>query len=346
MRACRSGPIRSADQLVFEAGLWLSGLESFLTSWNHIARDSQQSPELAEDWTKEFRLTHSALLICSSLNYELRRSLSAGSRPAGEVSLDAVAVDDCDEFILVLRDLITLNSNFIKADSLKFDAWKSWSALLIEKLRGSETVRRFVALSERDGLAYLPPDLQKLLEVKQLSFSDRADLYAVLSRFAVIMRSLSVVGSMLRRDEPLKTTVLIFAKVHEQSQELINFINNRLARFKDEAAELFASLDSAILHRIAGTKKGLSAGVDRPCRHQAGPVDTCKGRNGIFSIERWLRTDHRGLCTPYRTGDRGDRAFPERAVKAGTVAEPSQPSLENASGGPNSREKSRQTYLG
>ena len=172
MRACRKRPIRSADQLVFEAGLWLSGLESFLTSWNHIARDSQQSPELAEDWTKEFRLTHSALLICSSLNYELRRSLSAGSRPAGEVSLDAVAVDDCDEFILVLRDLITLNSNFIKADSLKFDAWKSWSALLIEKLRGSETVRRFVAHSERDGLAYLPPDLQKLLEVKQLSFSD------------------------------------------------------------------------------------------------------------------------------------------------------------------------------
>ena len=135
-------PVRAADELVFEVGLWLSGLESFLTSWNRIARDGQQSLDLAEDWTKEFRLTRSALLTCSRLNYDLRRSLAAGSRPDNGVSLDAVGVDDCDEFVLVLRDLITLNSNLIKADRLGFDAWKSWNSILIEKLRNSETTTR------------------------------------------------------------------------------------------------------------------------------------------------------------------------------------------------------------
>ena len=236
---------------MFEIGLWLSGLESFLSDWDHISRDNQQRIEAAGEWTKEFRLTHSALLICSSLNYQLRKALNGngdnGNSKSHLVSsaIDAISAEDCDEFVLVLRDIITLNSNFIKADSLKFDAWKAWNALLVEKLRDSETVQKFVAYSNRDGLEYLPADLQQLLKGKRLPFSDQADLHDVLSRFAIIMRSLSVVGSMLRNDEPLKPTVLIFAKVHEYSQELINFIDNRLTRFKDEGAELFASLDSA-----------------------------------------------------------------------------------------------------
>lgn len=244
-------PLRDAGELMFEIGLWLSGLESFLSDWDHISRDNQQTMEAAKDWTKEFRLTHSALLICSSLNYQLRKALN-GNRDNGNSTshlvsgaIDAISVEDCDEFVLVLRDIITLNSNFIKADTLKFDAWKAWNALLVEKLRDSETVQKFVAYSNRDGLEYLPADLQQLLKGKRLPFSDQADLHDVLSRFAIIMRSLSVVGSMLRHDEPLKPTVLIFAKVHEYSQELINFIDNRLTRFKDEGAELFASLDSA-----------------------------------------------------------------------------------------------------
>lgn len=243
--------LRDAGDLKFEIGLWLSGLESFLSNWDHISRDNQQTIEPAEDWTKEFRLTHSALLMCSSLNYQLRKSLNPNAAEGNSksrtvsVAADTISVEDCDEFLLVLRDIITLNSTFIKAGTLKFDAWKAWNALLVEKLRDSETVRKFISYSNRDGLEFLPADLQELLKGKRLPFSDQADLHSVLSRFAIIMRSLSVVGSMLRNDEPLKSTVLIFAKVYERSQELIGFIDNRLIRFKDEGAELFASLDSA-----------------------------------------------------------------------------------------------------
>lgn len=243
--------LRDKGDLTFEIGLWLSGLESFLSNWDHISRDNQQTIEPAEDWTKEFRLTHSALLMCSSLNYQLRKSANQNAAEGNSKSrtvsdaADTISVDDCDEFLLVLRDIITLNSTFIKAGSLKFDAWKAWNALLVKKLRDSETVRKFVSYSNRDGLEFLPADLQQLLKGKRLPFSDQADLHSVLSRFAIIMRSLSVVGSMLRNDEPLKPTVLIFAKVHERAQELIGFIDNRLTRFKDEGAELFASLDSA-----------------------------------------------------------------------------------------------------
>ncbi len=237
-------PLRDAGEFMFEIGLWLSGLDSFLSNWDRISRDTHQTTEPAEDWTKEFRLTHSALLICSNLNYQLRMSLTGKDDKRVEM-LDAISVEDCDEFVLVLRDIITLNSSLKKADSIKFDAWKSWNALLIEKLRTSATVQKFVEYSNRDGLGYLPTHLEQLLKGKRLPFSDQADLHDVLSRFAIIMQSLSVVGRMLRNDEPLKPTVLIFAKVYERSQGLISFIDNRLTRFKDEGAELFASLDSA-----------------------------------------------------------------------------------------------------
>ena len=243
-------PVREPDEILFEAGLWLSGLENFLCDWDRIARETQKPGDPDANWLKEFRLTFSALLICSELNYELRKSLAAGNQfksdpNIGGPGLAAITVADCDTLVLEIRALVALNRNLIGSGPLKFDAWKAWKSLLLEKLRTSPATLRFSRGWGRDGLRHLPPDLKQLLTRTTLSFSDRADLTEVLSRFAIIIRSLDVVGEMLRSDRPLKTTVLIFAKVYEVSQDLINFINNRLARFQDEGAELFASLDGA-----------------------------------------------------------------------------------------------------
>ena len=243
-------PAREPDEVLFETGLWLSGLENFLCDWDRIARETQKPGDPESNWLKEFRLTFTALLICSELNYELRKSLAAGNQfssgPSSAASGTAeITIADCDSLVLELRELISLNRNLIISGSLKFDAWKAWKSLIVEKLRTSPSTLKFARGWGRDGLRHLPPDLKQLLSWTTMSFSDRADLTEVLSRFAIIIRSLDVVGEMLRNDRPLKTTVLIFAKVHEVSQDLINFINNRLARFQDEGAELFASLDGA-----------------------------------------------------------------------------------------------------
>ena len=241
-----SRPVREPDALLFEAGLWLTGLESFLCNWDRIARETQKPGDANANWIKEFRLTYSALIIAAELNFELRKSLSQGVEVKDRLSIAAsFRTEDCDAFVLELRELITMNRNLIDAGNLKFDAWKAWSQVLVEKLQRSPASQKFAQSWGSDGLAHLPPDLKKLLSRETLSFSDRADLTDVLARFAIIIRSLDVVGRMLRNDEPLKPTVLIFAKVHEVSQELISFINSRLTRFQDESAELFASLDGA-----------------------------------------------------------------------------------------------------
>lgn len=238
--------LREPADLRFEVGLWLSGLASFLSSWRRIAKDTQKTGDAEANWIREFRLTYSSLILAADLNQELRRSLTAGRTfPQVSDASSLVTVSQCDALVLELRDLISLNRNFLRASTLKFDAWKAWSDLLARCIKESSAIRAFSADWGRDGLSHLPADLSHLLLQKGLSFSDKADLTEVLSRFAMIIRSLRVVGEMLKDDRPLKPTVLVFARVHEISQDLISFINNRLTRFQDESAELFSSLDGA-----------------------------------------------------------------------------------------------------
>jgi hypothetical protein len=50
---------------------------------------------------------------------------------------------------------------------------------------------------------------------------------------------------MLRHDEPLKPSLIIFSRVYEQTHDLIMHMNNRLSRFPNEEAAMFDSLDGA-----------------------------------------------------------------------------------------------------
>lgn len=239
-------PVRDPEEVLFEIGLWLAGLENFLCNWDRIARETQKPGDAEASWIKEFRLTYSALLVCSQLNYELRKGISSGPKVKPADDRDgSISVADCDAFVLELREIIALNRNLIDSGTPKFDAWKAWSGTLTDRLRTLPAIRKFSGSWGRDGLLHLPKNLTQLLSGKTLSFSDRTDLTEVLSRIAVIIRSLAVVGRMLREDEPVKLAVLVFAKVHQISQDLIRFINGRLARFEDESADLFASLDGA-----------------------------------------------------------------------------------------------------
>lgn len=70
-----NSPASDVNELAFELGLWLSGLESFLNLRNHSFADENRSKTSTRDWTKEFRLTHSTLLLCSKLNFQLGKAL-------------------------------------------------------------------------------------------------------------------------------------------------------------------------------------------------------------------------------------------------------------------------------
>jgi len=245
------------DVLFFELGLWLSGLESFLNIRNHSFIEENRAKAASRDWTKEFRLTHSTLLLCSRLTFQLSKILRQTEQDKSENSLDfiddldfalqtaEISRDEIYKLSQILKDSVLLNEGMLRAAPLKFGEWAAWGNTLSEKMKSVEIVAKLITRAEKTGERFLPEVLTALLESKPLPFSTEADLRLVLPRFAKILKWLSVIETMLQTDEPLKPSLLIFSRIYEQIQELTGYINNRLLRFPNEDDELFGQLDGA-----------------------------------------------------------------------------------------------------
>jgi hypothetical protein len=249
-------PASAPSDAVFELGLWLSGLESFLNIRNHSFTDESRSNAATRDWTKEFRLTHSTLLLCSKLNFQHGKDLPKNKpspdedveRDSGDASgssrrESALTAEDTYKLSVVLKDAILLNEGLLRASPLRLGEWTAWSAFLSERLKSSDVFERLIKTAEKSGEEFLPEHLREVFT--KHSFAEQSDLQTLLPHYAKILKWLSVVGRMLEKDEPLKPTLLIFARVYEQIQEMLGIINNRLLHFTNQENALFASIDAA-----------------------------------------------------------------------------------------------------
>jgi hypothetical protein len=247
------------ERLVFDLGLWLSGLVSFLNIRNHAFIEENRTKASSRDWTREFRLTRSTLLLCSRLTFQLSKVLrdeSVSGSKVEEVDLiedfkglkehNDISADEIYRLSMTLKDASLLNDGMMRAAPLKFGEWTAWCNTLTEKLDSVPIVAKLIASAEKTGEDYLPQVLAGLLDSKPLPFAVEADLRLVLPRFAKVLKWLSVIEDMLRSDMPLKSSLLIFSRIYEQIQELTGYINNRLLRYPDENDDLFSQLDGAV----------------------------------------------------------------------------------------------------
>ena len=245
-------PANEANESVFELGLWLSGLESFLNVRNHSFIEESRAKAASRDWTKEFRLTHSTLLLCSRLTFQLNRQINEREfSQTDEIDADFAAqeypigADEIYKLSQALKDAVLLNEGLLRAAPLRFGEWTAWSNFLADKFKTIEACSKLIKTAEKTGEEFLPKVFWQLLENTPMSLAMEADLRLVLPRFAKILKWLSVIEKMLRNDEPLKTSLLIFSRIYEQIQDMMTYINNRLLRFPNEEDELFGALDGA-----------------------------------------------------------------------------------------------------
>ena len=185
-------------------------------------------------------MTYTALLECSRLNIGLRRAISRSE--SSEVQRFTAA--ELDEFSIVLREVLILNESLVKTVTPGNGEWRSWQSTLAEKLEKSDAFRKLTNISGESCVGFLPVRLRDIVNEAGDDVSV-PDLKVILPRFAKTLKTLSIVGRMLRNDEPLKPALLILANVYEQTRDLVTFMNNRLAKYADETAELFGLLDGA-----------------------------------------------------------------------------------------------------
>lgn len=258
-------------ETAFNLGLWLSGLESFLRIRNHAFAETNQSKPALRDWSKELRLTHLALQMCSDFALRLGEAVRTGEmREEAEDEINIVenlsAPDKSFDFSFEeifalscnLKNLILLNETLLRGAPHKLGEWISWSEILGSGLRHSEAAAKLIESAESEGEKHLPPALLELLQKAAIASAVEADLQLVLPHFAKILKWLEVVGKMLENDEPLKLVLLIFARVYEQTQMMMDYIRNRLLRFASEEDTLYEVLDCALYAASMELKKVFS----------------------------------------------------------------------------------------
>lgn len=220
----------------YQLGLWLASIDCFFEAEGRIFGDNTNPKGEGGDFTREFRLAHSALLNCSRLSLLVARYIQED----GEVE-----DFDVSDLSMMLRSLIVIDGKFTSASSVSYGEWAAWKSMVADKLRNQPAKELLARFADSYGESFLPQPLLDVIHKNSLEFSDSSDLQIVASRFGSILRSLHTVRSMLRNDEPLKQSLLIFAKVYFDIQETVAYINNRLHRFHNEDAEMFGTLDAS-----------------------------------------------------------------------------------------------------
>jgi len=252
--------VEEINETAVEMGIWLSGLESFLAAPHSFAITGTTKPTL--DASKEFRLTHAALLRCANLFARLSVSELPVDLGLGVPFIDITA-DEFDDLGSAIRDTMQIGECYSRAEPLRTSEWNAWRNLLDEHISSLPAIRAFIGYAEECGELNLPEPLRIFAASSDGLSGEQAELALVLPRFAKVLKWLSVVGKMLNADEPLKPALLIFARINEQCLDLINYINNRLERFPDTGTELFASLDGASYLASIELKKVFSQELSR-----------------------------------------------------------------------------------
>ncbi|MEK7725320.1 MAG: hypothetical protein AAB336_13280 [Acidobacteriota bacterium] len=254
-------PVVLISDVATNLGIWLSGLQSFLQIRNYSFGDNNKAKASTRDWTREFHLTNSALLLCSKLNLQLLKYLEAeknannSTEPIRQTHKFDFTFEEISALAEILKHSILLNEALLRATPLRFTEWIAWTSSLNDKLKQVSATQKIIFNAEQAGERFLPKELQNILQNKPIPFAMEADLRIILPRIAKVLRWLNVIEKMLTNDEPLKPTLLLFARIYEQTREMISYINNRLLRFSNEEDPIFAALDSTIYAASIETRK-------------------------------------------------------------------------------------------
>lgn len=236
----------------FELGLWLLGLRNYLSTRNHAFSDTIKAKASSKNWAHEARLLRAALLQCTKLTLQMNSPKLAedpdAPRPE-EIKYmfeHGYKPEKLNELATFLRNAVIVNESLLSSREITLQAWHAFNGMLGDGIDKLEIAGELMHDTESSASNYLPAELITRLQAKDIPSDMDADLRLVFPYFGKLLKYLSVVDEMLRRDKPLKPTLLIFAAMHEELQEMMRFINNRLLRFRDESVPLFEALDCVV----------------------------------------------------------------------------------------------------
>ncbi|MBX3289573.1 MAG: hypothetical protein KF855_09535 [Acidobacteria bacterium] len=233
-------PAREPIEVIFDLWAWTAGLRSFLRAYDRSMGESDKPAAVTRSRSPEFQLTNAALSRLAGLLAELDRI------PEQEISaIVDLGEKDMNGFVSFVHDMSILNGALAESPKLGFAEWKAWKDRLAEAIVQLSAFEKLEDASAAIAERFLPESFRNETLLARLKAEDRDNLQTVSDRLSCILRILRLISRMLRNDEPLKPSLLLFSGVYEQIRSLTDHLNRTLSRSPNEEDMMFGLMDGA-----------------------------------------------------------------------------------------------------
>lgn len=232
-----------------ELGLWLRALESFCQIRNHPA-NPDQTDGVARDWASETRIARRVLLRSIQLAHSLLNPYGAQDDALSELEDATVAgailappterfdtdilADAADRSFLklaeALKDALAICDALLEKPAVTLHEWASFGKMLTRQLELLEAARALKRAEHHYSTSRLQDALVALTRRDAMPVALGPDLLIIFTELARLLRRVEFIEDSLKRDQPLKQTLPLFALTHEGGRSLVDFIEGCIAR--------------------------------------------------------------------------------------------------------------------
>lgn len=244
-----------------ELGLWLCALDSFCQVRNHPANPDQTEMS-ARDWASEARIARRVLLRSIQLAHSLlnpfgpqddalseleETTVATAAPPAASLDSDILS-DAADRSFLklaeALKDALVVCDALLEKSAVNLHAWASFGKMLTRQLELLEAAKALKRAERHYSTARLQDALVVLTRRETMPATLGPDLLIIFTELARLLRRLEFIEDSLKRDQPLKQTLPLFALAHEEGRWLVEFIEACIARAERLDQSFIDALDA------------------------------------------------------------------------------------------------------
>jgi hypothetical protein len=231
-----------------ELGLWLRALGSFFEVRNHPHAGTDQSDQVTRDWSGEARIARTILLRSTQLAYSLLGPYNAQQdapfetpEEAGVPAVSAPATfhtealaDAADHSYMrlaeAIKDTLAVCESLLEKPGVSLHTWASLGKIWMRQLEHLDAAKTVMRTEHHYSTENLQESLVSLTRRPDIAAAFGPDLLIIFTELTRLLRRLEFIESLLKRDQPLKQSLPIFALVHEGGRWLMEFIEACLAR--------------------------------------------------------------------------------------------------------------------
>lgn len=238
------------SQALLETARWLGGIDVFASAGGRPFADLRTGvadPNLR----REVRILQVALRRTAHNIFLILLNAPSGK----DLAANAFGIDRAELLSLSQKmraELFRLDTA-LRGDMVTASEFRFFADALLEKLRAESAYVSLVSLVDRETSDNLPKTVAAFVEGREPS-----PIIDTISLFGRILAVLDLVGGMLEKDEPLKPAVVLFAKVHAMTGELIDRLNRRVQRLGEAGGPVTDSLDGASYTAAVELKKAVA----------------------------------------------------------------------------------------